>query len=56
MDSADFTRTGFTDAVDTSWIWFVLLLVLAIAGIVAQTRQRVTMRRSVSETWYAESR
>jgi len=56
MDSADFTRAGFTDAVDTSWIWFVLLLVLAIAGILAQTRQRVTMRRSVSETWYAESR
>ena len=56
MDSADFTRSGFTAAVDTSWVWFVLLLVLAIAGIVAQTRQRLTMRRSINETWYAESR
>ena len=56
MDSADFTRSGFTAAVDTSWIWWVLLLVLAIAGILAQTRQRLTMRRSINETWYAESR
>ena len=35
---------------------WVLLLVLAIAGILAQTRQRLTMRRSINETWYAESR
>ena len=56
LDSADFTRSGFTAAVDTSWGWYVLLLVLAIVGIVAQTRQRLTMRRTINETWYAESR
>jgi hypothetical protein len=30
--------------------------VLAIGGVVVQTRQRVMMRRSVREVWYAESR
>ena len=55
LDSADFTDGTFIDAVRTSWAWYVLLLVLAVVGIVAQTRQRVTMRRTVRETWYAES-
>lgn len=55
LNSADFTDGTFIDAVRTSWGWYVLLLVLAVVGIVAQTRQRVTMRRTVRETWYAES-
>ena len=56
LNSADFTRSGFTDAVDAGWGWYLLLLALALVGIVAQTRQRVTMRRTVRETWYVESR
>jgi hypothetical protein len=56
IDSADFTRGNFTQAVHASWGWYVTLLVLALVGIVAQTRQRLAMRRSIQETWYVESR
>ena len=56
IDSADFTRGTFTDAVQDGWVWDLLLLVLAVVGIVVQTRQRVATRRTVSETWYVESR
>jgi len=55
LDSEDFTEGTFIDAVQASWGWYLLLLALALVGIVAQTRQRVTMRRTVRETWYAES-
>jgi hypothetical protein len=55
LNSADFTDGSFIDAVRGSWVWYALLLVLALIGIVAQTRQRVAMRRSVREMWYAES-
>ena len=51
MDSADFTQ-----AVQASWGWYLTLVVLALLGIVAQTRQRLAMRRSIQETWYVESR
>ena len=56
MDSADFTRGAFTTTVHDSWWWYLMLLVLALVGIVAQTRQRVEARRTVRETWYVESR
>lgn len=56
LNSADFTRAGFTQAVDDSWGWYLTLLVLALVGIVAQVRQRAEMRRTVRETWYVESR
>ena len=55
MDSADFTQGTFTDAVQDGWGWYLLLLVLALVGIVVQTRARLTMRRTVRETWYAET-
>ena len=55
LNSADFTEGTFVDAVQASWVWYVLLLALILVGIVAQTRQRVAMRRTVRETWYAES-
>ena len=56
LNSADFTRGDFTDTVENGWAWSLLLLVLAFAGILVQTRQRVMMRRTIHETWYAESR
>jgi hypothetical protein len=56
MNSADFTRGAFTAAVQDSWGWYLTLLVLAFVGIVVQARQRAMMRRTIEETWYAESR
>jgi hypothetical protein len=56
LDSADFTQGTFTDAIQANWGWYLTLLALALVGIVAQTRQRVTMRRTIHETWYVESR
>ena len=56
MNSADFTQGNFTKAVQASWGWYLTLVVLALIGIVAQTRQRLAMRRSIQETWYVESR
>ena len=55
LNSADFTQASFSSAVDASWIWWVLLVVLAVIGIVAQTRQRVVIQRTVNEAWYARS-
>jgi hypothetical protein len=54
LNSSDFTRGDFTDTVENAWAWS-LLLVLAFAGIFIQARQRVLMRRTVREAWYAES-
>jgi hypothetical protein len=55
LNSADFTQGSATDAIQDSTGWYLLLLALAFAGIVAQTRQRAALRRTVQETWYAES-
>lgn len=55
LNSADFTQASFSSAVDASWIWWVLLVVLAVIGIVAQTRQRVVIQRTVNEAWYART-
>lgn len=55
LESADFTRGDFTTEVQDSWWWYLLLLVLALVGIVVQTRQRLEARRTVRETWYVES-
>jgi hypothetical protein len=55
LDSGDFTEGTFIDVVRGSWGWSALLLALALVGIVAQTLQRVAMRRTVREVWYAES-
>ena len=55
LNSADFTRGDFTNTVENGWAWSLLLLVLALVGIFIQARQRVVMRRTVQEVWYAES-
>jgi hypothetical protein len=56
LDSADFTEDSFSSAVDASWIWYLLLVVLAVVGIVVQTRQQVALRRTVDEAWAAQAR
>jgi len=55
LNSADFTEASFSSAVDASWLWYVVLVVLAVIGIVAQTRQRVVIQRTVNEAWYART-
>jgi hypothetical protein len=54
LNTADFSRGDFTDTVSNNAGWYILLLVLAIAGVFIQARQRVLMRRSIHEVWYAE--
>ena len=56
LNSSDFSSDDFTDTVSNSFGWSLLLLVLAIAGIVIQARQRALMRQSIDEVWYAEAR
>ena len=56
LNSADFTQGNFTDAVAANWGWYLTLIALAVIGIVAQTRQRVTMRRSIQASWAADNR
>ena len=55
LNSADFSRGDFTNTVSNSFGWSLLLLVLAIAGIFIQARQRALMRRNIQEVWYAEA-
>jgi hypothetical protein len=54
LNSDTLTRSSFTDALQSGWVWYATLVVLALIGIVAQTRQRLAMRRSINEAWYAE--
>jgi hypothetical protein len=54
LNSADFTEGTVTAAVRDSWWWYLLLLVLALIGIVVQTRQRLAASRTIHEAWYAE--
>ena len=56
LNSSDFSQSTFVDAIGNSWLWTLLVVVLAVVGIVAQTRARVTTGRTVREIWYAESR
>jgi hypothetical protein len=55
LNSADFSRGDFTGTVSNSFGWSLLLLVLALAGIFIQARQRALMRRNIQEVWYAEA-
>ena len=56
LNSADFTRGDLSDTVQNGWAWSLLMLVLAVAGIINQARQRAILRATVQEAWYAESR
>jgi len=54
LNSTDFSQAAFTQAVDDGWGWYLTLVALILIGIVAQVRQRATMRRTIRETWYVE--
>jgi hypothetical protein len=53
VDSADFTASSFTTRVDDRWWWWVALVVLTLAGIVAQGRDAAAMRRTMRQGWSA---
>ncbi len=53
VDSADFTGSSFSSHVRDDWWWYLLYLVLAVAGILSQTRDVAAIRRSVRESWSA---
>ena len=55
LNTADFSRGDFADTVSNSFVWTLLLLVLAIAGIVIQAAHRAMMRRNIREVWYVET-
>jgi hypothetical protein len=55
LNSADFTKGDFTNTVDNSWAWSLLVLALALVGMFIQALQRVALRSTVRETWYAET-
>ena len=55
LNSADFTQGAFTDAIEDSWGWYLMVIVLAFFGVIVQAMQRVMMRRPIEEVWYAES-
>jgi hypothetical protein len=55
LNSADFTRGDFTTTVNNGWVWSLLVLALAFAGILIQSRQRLVMRRTVQEAWLTKS-
>ncbi|MEZ0446684.1 DUF4203 domain-containing protein [Cellulomonas sp. ICMP 17802] len=55
LNSADFTQGSFSSALDASWVWYALLLVLVLLGVVVQTRQQAVMRRSINEAWAAQA-
>jgi hypothetical protein len=55
LNSADFSRGDFTDTVSNNFLWWLLFVVLAVAGIVIQFRQRALMNQSIREVWYAEA-
>jgi hypothetical protein len=56
LNSADFAESGFSGAADVGWGWTLLAFVLAVIGVVVQSRQLGVVRRSVNEAWYAQSR
>jgi hypothetical protein len=55
LNTSDWNHGDFTNAVSDSWLWSLLVVVLAILGIVFQLRQRALMKQTIREAWYAES-
>lgn len=53
LNSDEFTRSAFTDQIHDSWGWYVVLVVVGVFGALAQGRQAIALRRSLSQTWVA---
>ena len=55
MDSADFDQASIADRISDDWWWYALFLVLALAGLITQTRDAAAMRRSMRASWSAST-
>ena len=42
LNSSDFTRGAFTDAVEDNWFWYLLVVLLAVFGMVAQGQEAIS--------------
>jgi hypothetical protein len=54
IDTADFDHDRVTAQAGDDWWWYVVYLVLAIAGVVIQSRAAAGLTRSLRETWDTE--
>lgn len=55
LDSADFTKAGFSDRIDDSWGWYLTVVVIAVVSIFVQTRNAAAIRRGMRADWVAMS-
>ncbi len=51
VDTTDLTQGEVTARLSTSWWWYAVYLVIAITGIVAQSRHLAAFRGTVREQW-----
>lgn len=51
LETGDFTSSAFTERVEDDWWWYVIYVVLAVAGLVGQTRTIESLRGSTREAW-----
>lgn len=51
LDTATFTDGDFVSLVEDDWWWYVLYLVTAFAGVLAQMRAITDMRMNLREQW-----
>jgi len=55
IDTEDFTNSGIVDRIDDRWWWWVVFIVLAIAGVVAQSRMAEDIKMGMREAWGADA-
>ncbi len=55
LNTSTFTRGDFAGAIDNSWVWTLIVVLFALAGILIQSVQHAILRSTVNEVWYAES-
>jgi hypothetical protein len=51
LDVEDLGDDAVTSTINASWGWWMLYLVLAVAGILAQVTATAQVRASIRESW-----
>ncbi|HEX9259038.1 MAG TPA: DUF4203 domain-containing protein [Acidimicrobiales bacterium] len=54
IETQDFTDEGIIGRADDPWWWYVIYIVLAIAGIIAQARMVEDLKVSMRQAWEAD--